>query len=143
MNQKFKVWDSENNCWYKPKYNIEKQNVEELLMTMSGELCMHISKNGVPRMIHELSFPERFKVCQYTGHKDNEERKWFDRDIVKKGDAIGVLIILDCQLLIASGDPKNWNALDVTNKKELSQCTNVGNLYETPDYWTLLDINRK
>lgn len=97
---KYKIWDNQNQCWYKPTYEENSGKIEEILMTQSGELCMRVKKDGQEAFIHEsaLMYPyktengeellPRFASFLYTGTKDSNGKKLFVGDLVKDVDGV-------------------------------------------------------
>lgn len=79
---KYRFWDNENKCWFKPVYQADKGQLEELLVTQSGELCLRKLEGEEVRYTHEALFPDRFKKCLYTGAKDTEGVKLYEGDIL-------------------------------------------------------------
>lgn len=90
---KFKVWDTENNCWYEPTYEAYAGRLEELLLSPSGDLTMRTFESGTRRekLIHESMFPNRFKIVWFTGLTDIEGTEVFEGDIMKGKIHTGVV----------------------------------------------------
>jgi hypothetical protein len=83
---KYRFWDTEQKCWFKPTYQAPKGPLEELLVTQSGELCLRKLEESEVKFTHEGLFPERFIKSIYTGARDKEGAKIFQYDIIKDKD---------------------------------------------------------
>jgi hypothetical protein len=92
MNGKCKIWDTESKKWFKPVYqkpNSKNEYFEELLISMSGEVCMRRFTVG-EKEIEFKTFPnadnkkeQRFLPFYYTGLKDSEDSKIYFKDILE------------------------------------------------------------
>lgn len=65
---KWRVWDNENNRYFKPIYKAYEGQIEDLTLDMSGELSMRT----IPKCaIHQSIFPNRFGPVEFSiGEKD-------------------------------------------------------------------------
>ncbi|HDX9607351.1 TPA: hypothetical protein ROY11_004489 [Bacillus cereus] len=63
MRVNYRVWDKENNKWFKPTYEAYKGNLEELLSLPDGSLVLRT----IDSISHESTFPNRFEKVLYTG----------------------------------------------------------------------------
>lgn len=84
MRAKYKIWDNEKECWYKPIYNVWKGELHDLTLTQSGELMLR-DMNGTT---HESSFPGRYEVVMFTGltDKNGVDLDWWEGDILQLQD---------------------------------------------------------
>ncbi len=87
---KFRAWDKENNCWYKPTHKAYEGELFELVLTFSGDLDARTMSGE----IHESQFPDRFVVMQWTGRYGKNNVPVFEGDI------------LEFEVEQAWGDPK-------------------------------------
>lgn len=76
---KFKIWDNETATWYKPIHRAYAGEIEELLLSPSGDLNMR-KYGGV--LGHESLFPDRFEVVPITTNVKVPDcvAKWFEEN---------------------------------------------------------------
>jgi hypothetical protein len=85
--EKYKIWNTETNSWYRPTYPKNKViNTEEILFSQSGEMWMR-TNDGTPGSCDVLTHLNgKFKPCLYTGLKDVDEKKTYEYDVVMTDD---------------------------------------------------------
>lgn len=143
---KCKIWDNQDKKWFVPKYPTQgagtKKNTtdtEEIFISQSGEVYLFQHQEGDKiKLTHDT--PHRYEICNFTGHRDVQQKKWYINDVIKTKNGIGVLIWHRDRLSIGSGDANNYHAIDETDVKELNESDNIGNICETPDYYKLVPI---
>lgn len=136
---KCKIWDSQEKCWFTPIY--KKDQEKEIFISQSGEtyLSEWDSDNHQRKLTHDTAL--RFKICNFSGHRDNQQRKWYINDVIKTpGGGIGVLVWHRDRLCIGSGEANNYHAIDEISVEELKESENIGNICETPDYYKLIAL---
>lgn len=146
MSRPFRVWDTENNCFWQDVNEGHVGKIEQLFIGPSGKFILR--QNGIN--IHESVFPGRFIRQDSTGLKDYHGKeiyegdilKWYDRtlswyrnpDKTSYSQIIDVAVFSDGsfrtrkyrELLINLCGTKDFNFL------KISEIEVIGNIYETP-----------
>ena len=132
---KFRIWDKENNCFFKPTYEAYKGRLEDLSISLSGDLTMHTYDTP---LIHESCFPNRFVIQQYTGLKDKNGRKVYEGDILKESDIITEIVFRNYawqEKLVSS--PHNHLTDYFPFSKNMTRLSLfgevIGNIHENPE----------
>jgi YopX protein len=141
---RFKVWDLENKCWFKPVYNALQGQLEEILISLDGRLCLrHI--DGIK---DESTFAKRFKVCRWLYYYDANGIEIYEGDFIlwrnyssleqpcqkcghiERGDAI-------MKVWLENGLPVHSAACDegyyTLEKGDTINVRVIGNMFESPD----------
>lgn len=94
ITEKYKIWNTETNTWYRPTYPKNKVlNTEEILFSQSGEMWMR-TNDGQPGSCDILTHLNgKFKPCLYTGLKDINEIKTYANDVVLCKGRKGIVVI--------------------------------------------------
>jgi hypothetical protein len=86
--RKFRAWDNQEKCWYKPTHEAYKGNLWELFLGFSGDLCAHSIENGNSIMIHESKFPNRYEIVEFVGHKNKKGIEIYEGDYDIDGNCV-------------------------------------------------------
>ncbi len=118
---KYKIWDKEKKEWFKPIYEAYKGNLEDLSISLSGELLRRTSNMCAE---HESNFPDRYEIVDYLDIPDKNGKEICEGDIVTTfGTNKGVV---------------KWNRFAWFVGDEFIDANGqaheiVGNIYENPD----------
>ncbi len=136
---KFRVWDKDNNKFYEPTYEAHKGNLEEILMSPSGDLNIRTFKKGthIEILNHESNFPDRFILMQYTGLKDKSGKEIYEGDLMTHWGNIFEVTFHNGSFGLKQKTKKGagygsgqqpWYLGDYPTTTEI-----IGNIYENPE----------
>ena len=158
MTPRFKVWNSLTKEWFVPVYPDQKGNkdIKECFLSQGGDMYLHqktVIKNTGPQIeeasISSIIHAPHLVPCLYTGCKDESGKKIYHNDVVtvpteisegRKVWSIGYVKLKGGMTWICSGPAESSTAEDSTSEHELKKARVVGNILETPDYFTLLKV---
>jgi hypothetical protein len=129
-----RIWDKENNKWFKPTYEAYRGNLEDVLLTTKGELLLH-TMDGIT---HESVFPNRFEKTMFTGMLILKGAiRVYEKDIVHavgvipgvEIDAIGIVKFIDgCWMVEKIDGSDGWLLFQEGVEIEV-----LGNPFENPE----------
>ena len=74
---KFKLWDKEDQKWYKPTYEAYRGDLEDIHLSMGGQLL----RRTMTEFEHESMFPQRYEIVCSTWELDSEGKEIYWGDI--------------------------------------------------------------
>lgn len=134
---KFRAWDNQSKCWYKPTHEAYKGQLWELLVSLGGRLCAHSIEKGHSVIIDESKFPDRYELMQFTGLLDRTGKEIYHEDIIEFNN--GDKGIIACEKWVEFyvewiGDPECED--QTRDFYRVRNAKIIGNIYENPELLT-------
>lgn len=130
---KFRVWDKENEEFFKPIYEAYKGNLLDLSISLNGELIRRTLKFPSE---HISCFPDKYELQQFTGLTDKNGVEIYQGDVLNCQDRI-VEVVWHKQA--AQWDTNFIRYIfdlcsnGITNQEWKYRAIVIGNVYETPE----------
>lgn len=129
-----RIWDKENNKWFKPTYEAHRGNLEEILLTTRGDIILRT----MTETIHESVFPNRFEKTMFTGILILKGSvRVYEKDIVHivgvipgvELDDVGIVKFIDgCWMVEKLDGSDGWLLYQEGVELEV-----LGNVFENPE----------
>lgn len=129
MRPKFRAWDKEKNKMFEPTYRAYAGELEELLISLKGDLILR----KIDETIHESLFPDRFVLMQYTGLKDRNGVEVYINDIAEDEYGHRYEIVFEGDCLRCNGVRRVRGGHKPKNRWFSKDLEIIGNVYETPE----------
>ncbi|MEB6226364.1 YopX family protein [Mammaliicoccus sciuri] len=131
---KFRVWDKEEQKWYKPTYKAYMKQLHDIHIDLDGSLLIRtIDDSGKNVTIHESMFEGRYELLQSTGLFDKNGKEIFEGDILKYSDEYRVVEMYDGAWIARAGEKRLIVKMAVLSGAEI-----IGNKFENRE---LLDYD--
>lgn len=125
---KFRVWDKEEQKWYKPTYKAYMNELHDIHIDLDGRLLIRtIDESGKRVTIHESMFEGRYELLQSTGLKDINGKDIYEGDVLKYRDEYRVVEMYDGAWITRIGEKRLIVKMAVLSGAEV-----IGNKFEHP-----------
>ncbi len=125
---KFRVWDKEEQKWYKPTYKAYMNELHDIHIDLDGGLLIRtIDESGKRVTIHESMFEGRYELLQSTGLKDINGKDIYEGDVLKYRDEYRVVEMYDGAWITRIGEKRLIVKMAVLSGAEV-----IGNKFEHP-----------
>lgn len=127
---KFRVWDTEEQKWYKPTFKAYMKELHDIHVDLDGSLLIRtINESGKYVTIHESMFEGRYELLQSTGLKDINGKEIYEGDIVKnKINEVGYIEWSKCRFNFCDSVGRFY-LFSIGARKPFEI---LGNIYEDP-----------
>ena len=124
----FRVWDKEEQKWYKPTYKAYMNELHDIHIDLDGGLLIRtIDESGKRVTIHESMFEGRYELLQSTGLKDINGKDIYEGDVLKYRDEYRVVEMYDGAWITRIGEKRLIVKMAVLSGAEV-----IGNKFEHP-----------